>query len=80
MYAQLLGNAYVDDNIQLPPALLSRFDLIYLILNSLKVNQDRRLAQHLVGLYNETPNVFKPPLYHRLLRDYIQYAREYVHP
>ena len=70
----------VVDNIQLPPTLLSRFDLIYLILDSPKVDQDRRLAQHLVGLYYETPNVVKPPLDQRLLRDYIEYARENIHP
>lgn len=70
----------VVDNIQLPPTLLSRFDLIYLILDSPNVDQDRRLAQHLVGLYYETPNVVQPPLDHALLRDYIEYARENIHP
>jgi DNA replication licensing factor MCM4 len=73
-------NRSVVDNIQLPPTLLSRFDLIYLILDNPNVEQDRRLAQHLVGLYYETPNVVEPPLDHSLLRDYIQYAREFVHP
>ena len=38
------------------------------------------LAQHLVGLYYETPNVVEPPLDHGLLRDYIAYARENIHP
>jgi len=70
----------VVENIQLPPTLLSRFDLIYLILDSPNVDQDRRLAQHLVGLYYETPNVVRPPLDQELLRDYIEYARENIHP
>jgi DNA replication licensing factor MCM4 len=70
----------VVDNIQLPPTLLSRFDLIYLILDSPNVEGDRRLAQHLVGLYYETPNLIEPPLDQVLLRDYIEYAREHVHP
>jgi DNA replication licensing factor MCM4 len=73
-------NRSVVDNIQLPPTLLSRFDLIYLILDSPNVEQDRRLAQHLVGLYYETPNVVQPPLDQALLRDYIQYAKENIHP
>jgi DNA replication licensing factor MCM4 len=73
-------NRSVVDNIQLPPTLLSRFDLIYLILDSPNVENDRRLAQHLVGLYYETPNVVEPPLDHALLRDYIEYARQNVHP
>lgn len=70
----------VVENIQLPPTLLSRFDLIYLILDAPNVTSDRMLAQHLVGLYYETPNVVEPPLDHSLLRDYIAYARENIHP
>ena len=73
-------NRSVVDNIQLPPTLLSRFDLIYLILDTPQVEHDRRLAQHLVGLYYEQPNVVQPPLDQDLLRDYIQYARETIHP
>jgi DNA replication licensing factor MCM4 len=70
----------VVDNIKLPPTLLSRFDLIYLILDAPNIDGDRRLAQHLVGLYYETPNVVQPPLDHEILRDYISYARDHVHP
>jgi DNA replication licensing factor MCM4 len=70
----------VVDNIQLPPTLLSRFDLIYLILDQPNVERDRQLAQHLVGLYYETPNIVEPPLDQKLLRDYIDYARKNIHP
>jgi len=70
----------VVENIKLPPTLLSRFDLIYLILDAPNVETDRRLAQHLVGLYYDTPNVIQPPLNHHLFRDYIAYARDNIHP
>lgn len=70
----------VVDNIKLPPTLLSRFDLIYLILDAPNVENDRRLAQHLVGLYYETPNVVQPPMDQSLLRDYIAHARNSTHP
>lgn len=73
-------NLSVVDNIQLPPTLLSRFDLIYLILDRPNVDLDRRLAQHLVGLYHETPQVVEPPLDQEFLKDYIQYARENIFP
>jgi DNA replication licensing factor MCM4 len=73
-------NISVVENIQLPPTLLSRFDLIYLILDSPNVEHDRRLAQHLVGLYYETPNIVEPPLDQNLLKDYIEFARENIHP
>ena len=45
----------VVDNIQLPPTLLSRFDMIYLILDKESEIMDRRLANHIVSLYS-TPN------------------------
>jgi len=73
-------NLSVVDNIKLPPTLLSRFDLIYLILDTPNADQDRKLAQHLVGLYYERPDVLEPPLDTELLRDYIDYARENIHP
>lgn len=73
-------NLSVVENIRLPPTLLSRFDLIYLILDSPNVDSDRQLAQHLVGLYYEKPNVVEPPLSTELLRDYIDYARENINP
>eukprot|EP00172_Hildenbrandia_rubra_P000331 Plantae.Rhodophyta-Hildenbrandia_rubra.ctg11562.p1 GENE.Plantae.Rhodophyta-Hildenbrandia_rubra.ctg11562~~Plantae.Rhodophyta-Hildenbrandia_rubra.ctg11562.p1 ORF type:complete len:787 (-),score=140.58 Plantae.Rhodophyta-Hildenbrandia_rubra.ctg11562:3776-6136(-) len=44
-------NASVVDNIDLPPTLLSRFDLIYLVLDSPSAEEDRRLAQHIVSLF-----------------------------
>ena len=73
-------NLSVVENIQLPPTLLSRFDLIYLILDTPDHDRDRRLAQHLVGLYHTTPNVIEPPMDQAMLRDFIEYARENVHP
>lgn len=42
----------VVDNIKLPPTLLSRFDLIYLVLDNQNEQSDRRLANHLVSLYS----------------------------
>lgn len=41
----------VVDNIDLPPTLLSRFDLIYLVLDAPNADSDRRLAQHIVSLF-----------------------------
>ena len=38
-------------NIQLPPTLLSRFDLIFLLLDPQDEAYDRRLAQHLASWY-----------------------------
>lgn len=50
-------NLPVPQNIDLPPTLLSRFDLVYLILDRVDEQTDRRLAKHLVGMYLEdTPD------------------------
>mgnify|MGYP000167664013 CR=1 FL=1 len=45
-------NRSVVDNIRLPPTLLSRFDLIYLVLDRQSEANDRRLANHIVSLYS----------------------------
>ena len=73
-------NLSVVENIKLPPTLLSRFDLIYLILDAPNADSDRKLAQHLVGLYYDKPNIVKPPMDTQLLKNYIDYARENIHP
>lgn len=46
-------NLPVPQNIDLPPTLLSRFDLVYLVLDRIDESNDRRLAKHLVGMYLE---------------------------
>ena len=46
-------NLPVTRNIDLPPTLISRFDLLYLVLDEVNEALDRKLAQHLVSLYIE---------------------------
>jgi DNA replication licensing factor MCM4 len=46
-------NLPVPQNIDLPPTLLSRFDLVYLVLDRIDEINDRRLAKHLVSMYLE---------------------------
>src|SRR5271156_4338333 len=46
-------NLPIPQNIDLPPTLLSRFDLVYLVLDKIDEVADRRLASHLVGMYLE---------------------------
>ena len=42
----------VVENINLPPALLSRFDLIYIMLDVPNEKNDKRLASHILDLYS----------------------------
>ncbi|GJN18689.1 hypothetical protein PR202_gb05877 [Eleusine coracana subsp. coracana] len=71
----------VIDNIHLTPTLLSRFDLIYLILDKADEQTDRRLAKHIVSLHFENPNLEQLEVLDlQTLVSYISYARKYVHP
>ncbi len=45
----------VIENIQLPPSLLSRFDLVYLMLDKANESMDKQLARHLMALFREHP-------------------------
>jgi DNA replication licensing factor MCM4 len=73
----------VVENIQLPPSLMSRFDLIYLMLDKADEPTDRRLARHLISLYGD-PNALgagtSAPVPIELLREYIAFARATCHP
>ncbi|XP_071785606.1 DNA replication licensing factor mcm4-A-like [Asterias amurensis] len=71
----------IIDNIQLPHTLLSRFDLIFLILDPQDEIFDRRLANHLVSLYHQGGELStNEHMDLNLMRDYLSYARSYVHP
>ena len=73
-------NLSVIENIKLGPTLLSRFDLIYLVLDKPNAETDRRLASHLVNLYYEVPTAKQPEVKGKGLAEYISYAREHIHP
>ena len=76
-------NLPVTSNIDLPPPLLSRFDLVYLILDKVDEKIDRQLARHLTDMYledaPETVNTsYVLPV--DFLTSYIQYAKENYEP
>ncbi|OXH22490.1 minichromosome maintenance protein 4 (cell division control protein 54) [Cryptococcus neoformans] len=72
----------IPANIDLPPTLISRFDLLYLVLDKVDEVNDRKLAKHLVGLYlsdvEDQPADNIIPL--ETLTSYITYARSKIHP
>lgn len=83
----------VVENIKLPPTLLSRFDLIYLILDKQNDATDRRLANHIVSLYSKPPahamsnknlqvtNLIESNKIDReFFASYISYARRSIRP
>ncbi|EKM56691.1 uncharacterized protein PHACADRAFT_118591 [Phanerochaete carnosa HHB-10118-sp] len=85
--ANPIGSRYdraktISTNLDLPPTLISRFDLLYLVLDNVDEQLDRRLAQHLVGLYLEdSPNSTEQDILPMdELSAYINYARTRVNP
>lgn len=87
--ANPIGSRYnpdlpVPQNIDLPPTLLSRFDLVYLILDRVDEKNDRRLAKHLLSLYLEDKPHSAPSnndiLPVEFLTLYISYARSQIQP
>ncbi|KAK4191732.1 putative DNA replication licensing factor [Podospora australis] len=87
--ANPIGSRYnpdlsVPQNIDLPPTLLSRFDLVYLILDRPDEKNDQRLARHLLSMYLEdkpesarSENDILPI---EFLTSYISYARAKCQP
>lgn len=76
-------NLPVTANIDLPPPLLSRFDLVYLILDKVDESIDRQLARHITDMYLEdVPETVssKTVLPVETLSIYIQYAKENINP
>ncbi|CCH61451.1 hypothetical protein TBLA_0E03960 [Henningerozyma blattae CBS 6284] len=86
--ANPIGSRYnpslpVTENIDLPPPLLSRFDLVYLVLDKVDESTDRELARHLTSLYLEDKpkHVSKSDIFPiEFLTMYINYAKENIHP
>ncbi|KAA1101288.1 hypothetical protein PGT21_015688 [Puccinia graminis f. sp. tritici] len=72
----------ITKNIDLPPTLISRFDLLYLVLDKVDEASDRKLAKHLVALYledrPETGGLDILPV--QTLTAYISFARNHIHP
>lgn len=72
----------VVDNINLPKNLMTRFDYIWLMIDKRNRDTDRRLADHLVGLYSESGAKAKAdaPVDADLFKRYVAFARRYVFP
>ena len=64
-------------NINLPAALLSRFDLLFLLLDEVDNDNDRALAAHItyVHAYNKPPELDEEPLPEKFVRQYISIAK-----
>ncbi|KAF9320739.1 Mcm2-7 hexameric complex component [Podila horticola] len=66
------------ENINLPAALLSRFDILFLILDTANEENDSRLAAHItyVHMHNQAPRMEFEAYSSSLMRHYIAAARQ----
>ena len=67
----------LSEQVNLPPPILSRFDLIFFVRDDLK--DTRRVARHIGRAYIE-PETIEPPVPPELFKKYIAYARQNIHP
>src|SRR3989338_2425619 len=69
----------IADQINMPPTLINRFDLIFPIKDLPDPVRDEKLASHLLVLH-QTPDLFEPELSTEFLREYIAYAKQKIIP
>lgn len=69
----------IGKNIDLPPTILSRFDLIFVIQDIPDKVRDRLLAKHILEIHTDVERT-KPLIDHVMLRKFISYARRYIKP
>ncbi|MBD3249787.1 hypothetical protein GF336_07105 [Candidatus Woesearchaeota archaeon] len=65
--------------IDLPPALINRFDLIFPIKDLPDSEKDSKMAAHILDLHRD-PNVDEPDVPTELMKKYVAYARQNVKP
>ncbi len=69
----------IAEQINLPPALINRFDLIFAIKDLPQVERDEKTARHILKLH-QTPDISEPEISTRVLKKYISYARQKIRP
>lgn len=77
VHSRYLVNRSLLENVNLPSALLSRFDLLFLLLDKTTVEQDRALAEHIAFVHMNTKapdTVARVSL--KTLRNHIAKAKE----
>ncbi len=70
----------IAENINLPPTILSRFDLVFIMKDRPRPEADNMVAEHiLITRMGRNPEA-KPPVDPSLLKKYIAYARQNIDP
>ncbi len=70
----------VSENLKLPVTILSRFDLIFVLVDRPLEEQDRMMTEHILSMHRTRTVEKAPPIPPELLRKYFIYARNNVQP
>jgi len=73
-------NEDIADQIKLPPTIISRFDLIFPVIDEPDPQEDKKLAESMLGLDREESSPATEPYDEEFLKKFIAYARRNVHP
>jgi replicative DNA helicase Mcm len=89
-FGRFQQNKHISEQFNIPPSLLSRFDLIFPILDILDVQKDERLADHILGTHlnamdsreeREGKTEKREDIISTdVLRKYIAYAKKHINP
>ncbi|MCH8328972.1 MAG: minichromosome maintenance protein MCM [Nanoarchaeota archaeon] len=69
----------IADQIDMPPTLINRFDLIFPIKDIPDKTRDEKMASHILKLHQD-PDFYKPEIPTDFLRKYIAYAKQKITP
>ncbi|WP_297520314.1 LAGLIDADG family homing endonuclease, partial [Thermococcus sp.] len=79
-YGRFNRHKSLPEQLDLPPTLLSRFDLIFLLLDEPDEKVDSQIAEHILKVRRGEAEAVTPKIPYDLLKKYIAYARKNVHP
>ena len=65
--------------IDLPPTLINRFDLIFPIKDLPDRDRDEKMASHILSLHKD-PEIETPEISTKLLKKYVAYVRRHINP
>ncbi len=69
----------LKDNIDLPPTILSRFDLIFVLKDIPNEERDAKIVDHVLQMHGKIRSP-TPPIPPDLFKKYVLYAREHINP
>tara|TARA_B100001971_G_scaffold215060_1_gene256934 strand:+ start:3689 stop:5722 length:2034 start_codon:yes stop_codon:yes gene_type:complete len=69
----------IADQIDMPPTLINRFDLIFTIKDLPDESKDEKMASHILKLH-QNPDLHEPEIPTEFLRKYVAYAKQNISP